>query len=173
MGVLMIQQLDIAILKGHWYNPMTHVIYQRTSSWYTHGTVLLGQPIRIIHPKTLKWIEGDQIEATEGGVQLTWFKKYDGRTRKILRYWNEILLDRAKMLKWLLSKIGCKYEYLSYLGYLTGFKTDYLDDPNKFVCVELASEMFTQAGIDIWGCEKPTYIYPSDLLQNNCFKEVS
>lgn len=169
----MFQLFDLMILRGYWYNPMTYFIAQRTSSFFTHGTILLGKEIEIVDHKTGKFVKGDQIEASEGGVELTWKSKYDKRDKRILRYKEQISEEKQyQMFKWLVSKIGCGYKYKSYLGYITGIKTNYLTDPNEFVCVELGSEMFMQNQINIWGCEKPTYIYPSDLLQNNCFQEV-
>jgi len=164
----MIQPLDLVLFRGLWWNPMTYFIAQRTSCLYTHGGVLLGKTIKIGDD------EGDMVEAKEGGVQLSFLADYGQREHRILRYKYEMAPEKIdQLLSWLLSQIGKPYEYKSYLGYITGIKTPYLDDPNQFVCVELDSEMFTQNGIELWGPEKPTYIYPSDLLQNGNFKEVT
>jgi uncharacterized protein YycO len=150
--------LDIVIYYGHLWNPLTYVVGVRTSTFWTHAGIVLSTT-------------GLCMEAKEGGVQKTLLNQK--RKHKIIRYNGELTEEEQyKLMCWLLSKEGCGYEYKSYIGYLFGFKTPYLNDPNEFVCVELASEMFYQNDIDIWGCEKPTYVYPSDMLQNPFFDEV-
>jgi uncharacterized protein YycO len=153
----MIQPLDIVLFKGYWWNPLSWFIAQRTSCFYTHGGVMLGTNL--------------MVEAKEGGVQKSLLSSYGNREHRLLRFKGP--LPEKILIDWLLAQVGKPYEYKSYLGYVTGLNTPYLDDPDQFVCVELASEMFTQNGIEIWGTEKPTYIYPSDLLQNGNFKEVT
>ena len=162
-----IKQFDLALWQGHWYNPITWFIQQRTSTNLTHGSILLGRTIRVYG------VEGDQIEAIGGGVQLTKLASYGDRKRMILRYQQTISPHvQDQMLSWLISKIGCKYEWKSFLGYIFGIKTSYLDDPNQFVCTEIYSEMFSQNGINVWGEDEPVYIYPSYFSQNNLFRRV-
>ena len=162
----MMQIFDLIMFKGNLVTPLDATIFKRSASNYTHGAIWVG-PQNLIHPKTLKNIEGDIIEATVGGVQLSWISKYDHRDQKVLRYVDPIPEDKQnKMLSWLISKLGCKYEYESFLGYLSGVA---FDDPNEYVCVELASEMFTDNGLQVWGAETPKYIYPRDLLINPKF----
>jgi uncharacterized protein YycO len=151
--------LDIIIYRGYWWNPMTYVVGMRTSTFWTHAGIVLTA-------------NGLCMEAKEGGVQETQVNRK--RKYKVIRYKGQLSEQKQEILfNWVISKKGCGYEYKSYLGYLFGIKTKYLNDPDEFVCVELASEMFFQNVIDIWGCEKPTYVYPSDMLQNGNFMEVS
>lgn len=162
-----IKLFDLALWQGAWYNPITWFIQQRTSTNLTHGSILLGRTIRI------DGIEGDQIEAIGGGVKLTWLADYGDRRRMILRYQQTLSPHvQDQMLAWLISKIGCKYEWKSFWGYIFGIRTLYLDDPNQFVCTEAYSEMFTQNGNPIWGEAPPVYIYPSAFQNNPLWKRV-
>jgi hypothetical protein len=154
-----LQPLDIIILRGNWYNPMTGFIYHRTSTAWSHGTIVSPDPRR-------------QYEAVAEGVKITDVSKYAKRPKRVLRA-NFTIHDPEKLLAWLYAQLGKHYEWRSYLGYITGIKTAYLNDPDQFVCIELASDMFTRNGYPIWGCERPTYIYPSDFLQNPYFIEVT
>lgn len=162
-----IKLFDLALWKGHRYNPMTEFIRIRTTSDLVHGSMLLGRTIKV------NGVEGDQLEAIRGGVKLTWVADYGDRKREILRY-QPILSNHIQdqMLEWAISKIGCKYELKAYLGYIFGIRTSYLDDPNQFVCTEYYAEAFTQNGINLWGEEPPTYIYPSAFKNNPLFKRV-
>jgi uncharacterized protein YycO len=156
---MILQPLDCIIYRGYWWNPMTYFVGLRTSTFWTHAGVVLTSG-------------GLCMEAKEGGVQQTHLNT--SRTFKVVRYIPGFASEiEDKLFDWVISKKGCDYKYESYLGYIFGIKTAYLQDPNEFVCVELFSEMFNQNGINIWGCEKPTYTYPSDILQNPNFEEVT
>ena len=162
-----LKPLDIILIEAgstmRWIDPMAWIIHQRTSSWLTHGVIVLNSKGRI-------------VEATGGGVHYADISKYSERKCIQLRYDREFTRQqRLQMLLWAEDKANrkCKYEFKSFLGYLTGIETNYLDDPDQFVCVEFCAEMFTQNGIEIWGCERPTYIYPKHFAMNGCFRKVN
>ena len=159
---------DILIWKGNVINPVDELM-RRRGSLYSHGSIYVG-PTKITHPKTGQIIEGDQIEATVGGVQLSWTEKYKYRDCKVLQYIDPVSQEKQRLMSnWLIRKIGDPYEYKSFLGYL-GFPVK--DDPNKEVCVELIAELFTEHGFQVWGAETPDFIYPRDILINPKFKLV-
>jgi uncharacterized protein YycO len=158
MGGMILQPLDILVFRGQWYNPMALFIYQRTSTWYTHCAMYVG--------------DGVIVEAKSHGVIETALAHYEGRERKVMRYRYEIHPAHVKAaLDWLqeITVTSVGYDFVSYLGYITGIKA--FDNPNKYACVEVPAYALKEAKVDIWN-EIPAFIFPCEYVRNYQFKEV-
>lgn len=154
----MLQPLDVIVLRGNLYNPMTYVIMQRTSSRWTHAVTYKGS--------------GQVYDARMSGVCINKLDHYKGRRCAVLRYGNEIPHQRKiAMLLWLdkLAKESRPYDYAALLGFLTGVKA--FEDEHSWYCSEIPYWMFEEFQMPLFNGEK-TFIYPSDLYRCNDFKIV-
>ena len=156
MADRILQPLDVIVLRGSWYSPMTHIIMQRTSSRWTHSVVYKGG--------------GQVYDARMSGVCISNLEHYRGRNCAILRYNHEIHRQKSiEMLMWLdrLAKASKPYDYMALLGFLTGLKK--LENENAWYCSEIPYWMFEEFDMPLFNGPK-TFIYPSDLYRCNDFK---
>lgn len=163
MGLLVVklnlQPLDIIVLKGQWYSPLTGFILKRTSTRWTHCAVYAG--------------DGVIVEAKAKGVIETPLAHYEGRERKVMRYKYEIHPAHVKAaLDWLheITVTSVPYDFIAYMGFITGIQA--FDNPNRYYCAEVPIYTLKEAKVDIYS-EIPAFIYPSAYVQNYCFKEVT
>jgi len=157
--VIPIKPLDVLIYKGLWYNPITGIIYVRTSTTYTHCAIATGG--------------GRMIEAVAKGVVETPLDAHGTRPYIVLRYKHETHPDHVQAAKdWLYDQVenAVGYDYLALLGFLTGYKG--FEEEDKFFCSELVAYAFQAAKVDLFN-EIPTFIYPSAFIQHCDFERVT
>jgi uncharacterized protein YycO len=155
---MILQPLDILVFKGYWWNPVTGIIFTRTSTTYTHCAVYAGN--------------GLIVEAVASGVKKRPVGHYAGRPYKVMRYRHEIHPEHVQAaLGWLECQVenAVGYDYLALLGFLTGWKA--FDEEDKFYCAELPAFMLKEARVDLFN-EIPSFIYPCTYIQHIDFKEV-
>lgn len=118
--------MKIVLFKGR--GLLSFIIRTVTRSHYSHAAVLLKG--------------GDIIEAWHSGVR-----------RKFLYDFNNVDVfsvhvdDEEKIIKFLESKIGFKYDFSSVFKFLT--KRQVLQSDEKYFCSELIFEAFQEAGINL------------------------
>jgi|GEM_PF-1696364 len=150
-----IRHLDIGVLKGKWWNPLTWLISWRSLSPYTHC---------VIFKNSL----GDIFDPTIGGILDEHISKYSGHEIVLLRH---VLVDQVYAgdhMQWLREKQRtCKgYDYLAWLGFATGIKE--LEDENRWFCSELPYwqwQDLPDKNFHITN-EDLTFPYPSTLVNN-------
>ena len=155
---MIIKPLDILVYKGNWYNPITWIIYTRTSTTYTHCAIAVGR--------------GRMIEAVAKGVIEVPLDAHGTRPYLLLRYKHEIHQEHVQAATdWLYNQVECAvgYDFLALIGFLTGYKG--FEEEDKFFCSELAVYAFQAAKVDLYS-EIPTYIYPSDFISHLDFEAV-
>lgn len=155
---MILRPLDILVFKGYWFNPVTHIIFTRTSSFYTHCAIYIG--------------DGVLIEAVASGVKETALAHYHSRSYKVMRYRHEIHPDHVQeALTWLYDQVemAMGYDFLALLGFLTGWYG--FSEENKFFCSELVAYCFQAAKIDLWN-EIPVFMYPCEFIRHHDFAEV-
>jgi hypothetical protein len=137
-------------------NPMAWIIFQRTSTLWTHAVVFKND-------------KGDCWSAEPGGIKDRNISRYAGRQVKVIR--PRFSFDRYKVTDYiLLAQHLCEgYDYLALLGFLTGIKA--FNDETRWYCAELAFWCWQDNGYLIAN-EEPAFIYPSDLLQNPMFEVI-
>jgi hypothetical protein len=148
------QLFDIGIIKtDKKYSPMSLVIYQRTSSWWTHCVLFKND-------------KGDIWDPTIGGILDHNISHYADREISILTY--KYSYDEAKLLEWVDKKQkGCKgYDYLALFGFLTGIKA--FEDEERWYCAELPYWLFQDNGYLLTSIDKK-FVYPNDLYLNMSF----
>ena len=154
-----IKPLDILIYKGNWWNPLTGIIYVRTSTTYTHCAIAMG-PSRM-------------IEAVAKGVIESPLDAHGARPYIVLRYKHEIHSNHLlAAIDWLYDQVenAVGYDFLALLGFLTGYKG--FEEEDKFFCSELVAYAFQAAKVDLFN-EIPTFIYPSAFIQHCDFERVT
>jgi len=154
-----LKPLDLIVLKGKWYNPITHFIRHRTSTAWTHVAIYVG--------------DGKLVEAVAKGVIVTPLEHYAGRTRVVLRYRLPIHEEHVTAaLVWLDEQVktAIPYDLVAFLGFVTGIKA--FEEEDKFFCSELPTYAYREAKINLWN-EIPEFPYPCDYLQMNDFALVN
>jgi hypothetical protein len=148
---------DVAVIKGHIYNPMEWIIYQRTSTIWGHTAFIKNESGAIFDPR-MKGIENNHIS------------KYAHRKMVIRRY--KYPFDENKMMAWCLDKQkkAKHYDFLSLIGYLTGIKA--LNDPNNWSCSEFPYWAFMNNDCRLTD-EELTFIYPNFFLVSNDFTTIN
>jgi len=153
-----IKPLDVLIYKGLWYNPITGIIYVRTSTTYTHCAIAVGG--------------GRMIEAVAKGVVEAPLDAHGTRPYIALRYKHEIHPDHVQAAKdWLYNQVECAvgYDFLALLGFLTGYKG--FEEEDKFFCSELVAYAFQAAKVDLYS-EIPVFLYPCEFVRHVAFEQI-
>lgn len=153
-----LRPLDILVLKGYWFNPVTHIIFTRTSTTWTHCAVWTGKEL---------------VEAVASGVKRTPLEHYKNRAYRVMRYAYPLHDSQVEVaLDWLNKQVAYAvgYDYLALLGFLTGLVA--FDRVDKYYCAELPAYMLIQAKVFLWN-EIPAFIYPCEYIRNYNFKEVT
>jgi hypothetical protein len=148
-----LKPLDVGVVKGHYYNPMDWIIFERTSTFWGHCFVVKNAMGDIFDPRT-KGVENNHIS------------KYAKRQTVIRRYKHDF--DIEKVMAWCIEhqKLSHHYDFLSVFGFLTGAKA--LNDPNSFYCSEFPYWAWQENGYKLTD-EDMTFIYPCFFMQSNDF----
>ena len=149
---------DIIIIQAHLkINPMALIIYERTSTWWTHCVLVKND-------------NGDIWNPNVGGILDDNISRCKGRKICVLRYKHSF--DEKPMYDWVLSKQKtCEgYDYIALLGFLTGVK--YFEDEERWYCAELPMWCFWDNGHKLSN-EEMTFVYPSFFIQNTNFDIIS
>jgi hypothetical protein len=151
------QPLDIAVIKGKWYNPMDWIIYQRTSTLWGHCVILKNE-------------SGDIFDPRGRGIENNHISRYATRGFKIRRYKNDF--DKKKVMDWLVEtqKVSHSYDFFALLGFITGIKE--FQDEDHWYCAELPYWMLQRFPETRLTDEELAFVYPAFFMQCNDFVTV-
>lgn len=154
---MILQPLDIGIVRGHLYNPMDWIIAQRTSTLWGHSFIV-------------KNADGDIFDPRMKGIENNHISKYADRKTVIRRY--KYPFDEEKVMAWCLDKqrTAKHYDMLSLFGFLTGIKR--LNDDDTFYCSEFLYWAWQDNGYKLTD-EEVSFIYPSFFTQSNDFETIN
>lgn len=147
---------DVGILEGDKINPMHQIIFQRTSTWWTHAVLFKND-------------NGDIWDARMSGIQNNRINKYKGRKCAILRY--KYGVDKQILSMWLDDKLikSKGYDFLALTGFLTGISA--LNDEDRWYCAEIPYWLYQDNGYLLSRLDM-TFVYPSFLYFSNEFNLV-
>jgi hypothetical protein len=157
------KSLDVIVLRGQWWNPLTPVVATRTMSRWTHCVQVRGS-------------DGIIYDAHFPGVKAEKLSNYQGRYAAVLRRRDIDSIPspvKIKMISWAdkLVSDDNKYDFLALLGFYFGIRS-FVKEDNKWYCAEIPYYMWEYHGYPLFN-EKLTYIFPSDHYRNRCYQIIS
>ena len=137
-------------------DPMSRIIYHRTSTWLTH-CILFKNP------------QGDIWDPRPGGILDGHYSEYAGRKISILRYIGHY--NKIEALAWAReTQRTCKgYDYRALVGFLTGDVT--WEDKDYFYCSEYPYRLF-QGQDKLLTRVDMTFVYPSFFFFHRDFELI-
>jgi hypothetical protein len=149
-------RFGVGILEGDHINPMHRIIYQRTSTWFTHAVMFKND-------------KGDIWDARMAGIENNNISIYAGRRLIVLVYKYDY--DPNAFETWLAENLSkaVGYDFKALLGFLTGDESFQCD--NRWYCSEYPYRMFQDTGHKITRVVKPFW-YPADFYFSSEFEVV-